>query len=453
MWRYLLRFSLLLLFVTLTSAAACDDDPDDPGGAAGSSGGTGGGAPGTGGTGGDPGSGGDGGDGGDAGQGGEGGEGGEGGNAGEGGKGGDGGEGGDGWPDSADCNDYEGIGHEEACVLLAESLCEVESRCFISRFSSDEECVERTTLACLTFSLAEQAADVAALRGPFIGLDCEAAYLLVGDREFEGFEVQIDPAESCWTGRGELEEGDPCFFDQQCAEGACIEGLDGGCGTCGAPKDEGESCYSDEECADGLQCLWDDGDSTCAPMSDLGESCEGPHRCRDGLTCLEEGQEFVCVLPAQEGEPCDWDDDGCAPGLVCRDGTCEVPLFGDVGDPCGVHWSDCSEQLGLICDWESETCLEPDYAELGEACGDTEEGFVLCEPNAFCQTPGLGQPGTCIEKWVPDGEFCEPGGFLGPGGPPCTWPAKCVNNICQLPSLEICDDMGGGGGGIGPLGR
>ena len=212
----------------------------------------------------------------------------------------------------------------------------------LSRFSDEENCVDERleegsdiNLFFRGISQAEQAGRFRFDTGVFQSCvegrinalnSCDADFVL-GDAG----PLEVSDECSGVPGEGLVDDGDPCFFDYECA----IKGSQ--CLSPGALENP-EACTVDDDCGNDEVC--DDG--FCAVDTGV----------------IEIHDDKICIRPIEEGEDCSFDPDFpnlppfCEFGTICitaQDGdqTCEVPR--EDGDNCLVT-SDC--ERGLFCDLE-----------------------------------------------------------------------------------------------------
>lgn len=190
--------------------------------------------------------------------------------------------------------------------------------------------------------------------------NCDADFVL-GDAG----PVEVNDACEGIPGTGLVGEGDPCFFDFECAApgSRCLtpfvlEELD----SCSNNDD----CRSDEECINGL-CIFQPenieihDDKICINPIPEGERCDAdpdfpllPSFCEAGTFCLitSAGDPPTCEFPFFEGDECfNQGDDECEAGTFCEtdnngDSTCE--LLKQEGDDCNDS-GECD--IGLFCDF------------------------------------------------------------------------------------------------------
>jgi len=222
---------------------------------------------------------------------------------------------------------------------------------------------------------------------------------------------------------GELDYGDPCEDDGQCATGLCML-VAAGSRVCTQTCDALRS-----PCPDGAPCREAEGlGSICLPGAARveGEPCEGADACVDGLVCYDAGAGGVCTR-------------GCAPlgrhncpgGTGCRAvdaerGVC-VP---DGGDPAGQSCS---------LDDDRETCAPEAVCVEGvvegavclQYCSTEEDGRPSCPAGRRCYGlgPGLAPLGVCP---LEDGR----------SGDPCASFVDCASAVCTATPLgQICSDL------------
>lgn len=117
----------------------------------------------------------------------------------------------------------------------------------------------------------------------------------------------------------------------------------------------------------------------------LDEDCAGVAFCkRDGNSCPGE-----CTALLGAGETCSEDDD-CAEGLACANGTARCAAPGRLGEPCG-RVTDAACAAGLVCIGVDSAraqpgeCSDPEElfaAQLGEDCDLDNQ--VLCADELAC---------------------------------------------------------------------
>ncbi len=132
---------------------------------------------------------------------------------------------------------------------------------------------------------------------------------------------------------------------QACLQGECASGAVCVKEMCQPLPGDSEPCWQNA-CAAGLRC--DFNTNTCAPLVEEGEPCIYPEDCAEGLTCSEFVADGVCVVLPGEGEGC-FNGSYCASGLECAfDNTCVRPPPMTCLLPFCIHRSDglCDEPEG-----------------------------------------------------------------------------------------------------------
>jgi len=136
-----------------------------------------------------------------------------------------------------------------------------------------------------------------------------------------------------------------------------------------------------------------------------------------------------CVLPQPEGATCIGGD--CAGALFCNRSISDAgaPICVKPGAASAICSSsaDCLTEAGLRC--ASGVCAEPTFGSLGERC---DFAGRLCERGTSCPYPVLPPPLMCQTN-ATDGSGCHD--VLGPR---CSFPANCLDGICQLPRDAAC---------------
>ena len=219
---------------------------------------------------------------------------------------------------------------------------------------------------------------------------------------------------ACVSEPGMLADGTPCQRDPQCAGGQCdrrsVASPDGGssrpaCGIC-LRSDAG---ISTPTCGD-------------------GGACQSPERCLHD----DNPPSPRCVLPQPEGAPCI--GGGCAGALFCSRSLADAGASicvqrGAAGAIC-TSSAECLTEAGLRC--ASGVCAVPTFGSLGESC---DFAGRLCERGTSCPYPGLPPTNDVLicRARAPDGSSCH-----DIFGPHCSYPANCLDGICQLPRDAEC---------------
>ncbi len=221
------------------------------------------------------------------------------------------------------------------------------------------------------------------------------------------------PIEACERMlRGQLEVGDACAFDGECASGACDEPVcprDTCCAGACLPTRvaaEGEPCATDGECVRGTFCS---SQGACTPPSARGQPCRLDAHCDHGLLCIgaTELQDGACRTAPLLGESCPYLR--CAEvGARCGDAQLCVPV-GLPGALCTTD-ADCSP---LTLCGPAGACI--DVPHLGEPCG------FQCAGEAWCSQ------GTCIAPLE--------------NKAPCTASNQCASQFCtEGVAFDQCED-------------
>lgn len=215
-------------------------------------------------------------------------------------------------------------------------------------------------------------------------------------REMEGCRTVADcmPTELCRSGECVMRE---CDVSDDCASGACDEGL---CVACSSESD----CDEGEVCSGG-----DCTERECVATSD----CTGGEACVGG----------VCLPCTSDGQ--------CSAGDACHHGSCvERECFAS---------TECSG--GLVCDMGRCLPCGPSVACEGLlACIDGACG--ACTTDAECGTDRRCRSGQCFTLCTVDGVRCSDPGVLG-----CrdrTEPLPCGEAFCAgdfrvFGAPSICD--------------
>ncbi|MDP2342766.1 MAG: hypothetical protein Q8O67_17555 [Deltaproteobacteria bacterium] len=245
---------------------------------------------------------------------------------------------------------------------------------------------------------------------------------------------------------GQVDDGDVCFGDEECAgrgsecevdrnddndDGVFVVTLEG---TCKGQGDEGEPCLPGGLCNDGLLCLVDDElfEQRCTPPAAVGALCGNDGECQEGLRCREdENFESRCTAPGGDGADCEIEQD-CTEGLSCLpdenfDRFCRVP--GTLGVSCNGN-AEC--QTGLLCATGAggggQVCSTT--SGVGEICPG---GVAQCEPGLDCRFDDVNR---CLIG--ASGDPCDNGERCG-AGLLCRTNANQGRDECQ-PPLGLNDD-------------
>jgi hypothetical protein len=349
------------------------------------------------------------------------------------------------------------------CVDAAKASCELQFRCCtavereqtfgainlaVGPYSSEGGCVDVFTRRCEAQSQAQDEA-IAASRLSFDEDRANECLTRLKDAVAEcdpnGF--FNDPDGECDNlVEGQVDDGDPCFGDDECAgagsecevdrndddDGVFVVTIEG---TCKGQGDEGEPCLPGGLCNGELRCTLDQEtfEQTCQPPADVGDLCNNDDDCSDGLRCRQdENLENRCTAPGGDGAACDNDVD-CAEGLACLadqnfDRFCRVA--GSLGVSCSGS-DDC--QIGLLC--------ATGAAGLGQVCSTTSGvgeacpgGTAQCEPGLDCRFDG--DESRCLAG--ANGDPCDNGERCG-AGLICRDDPNQGRDECQ-PPLGLDDD-------------
>lgn len=286
------------------------------------------------------------------------------------------------------------IAYDELVDAQAAAICEYFVACGYA--TSTELCIDQWARVSLSSGDLDAAVDNGTVRYDAAAAgDCLDALGAASCASFlEGFDE-----ESCdQVFQGTIENGNPCWIDEQCISQYCeVEACAMACcqGTCLAPLPEagvGDDC-SLQDCVDGAYCDFET--SLCAAQGAAGEPCPVGYECADSLTCIA----GTCEVPPGEGEPCA--EFQCANPFACdiESGTCQR-LRGE-GQACTPDASICA--LGLTCDPSSSTCTPP--GGIGSPCGG-DIFFSSCAGEAYCAYDFETGEGTC-QPLVANGGACD----------------------------------------------
>ncbi len=198
-----------------------------------------------------------------------------------------------------------------------------------------------------------------------------------------------------------------CSSGQLCIDNICLNS-----GSIGTPCSANTDCLGPLICGNNIcrlplpQCLVDANcpsdqvclDRNCVQEGSVGTSCNDTADCVNGLTCLNNS----CQVPSVG---CQTDDD-CIPGQVCLNTICVAD--GSVGTPC-MATADCLN--GLVC--EDGTCQMP---------------TVGCQTDTDCPANQICLNNICVRQGSP-GTNCMVNSD-------CNLGLICTNNVCRVPSLR-----------------
>lgn len=250
------------------------------------------------------------------------------------------------------------------------------------------------------------------------------------------------------------EDGDPCTLADQCADGACLSGVQDPCldGDLCTSEDclEGSGCaLTPIPCADGLMCTVD----TC--VSDTG-CVSTPVVCAGGgEPCLDWSCDTLtgaCTSEATSGAGCD-DGDPCTAGDVCAGASCAGIYDCSDDDPCTLDScgpNGCEYQPiadGVPCD-DGIACSSGDTCYFG-----TCQGLSLdCVDGDPCTNDAC-ENGACIHEMDPMCVGDDVCGVPKSGGKGCsdgidsTLADMCIQGFCR--GFEL--DRVKGSGDVGHL--
>ena len=264
----------------------------------------------------------------------------------------------------------------------------------------------------------------------------------------------------------QLQNGQPCTENDDCASRACITGVCSNAGLVGDTCDpyDSQDCAGNIECADtvcgGLDAACGGNDDTlcngafvcingrCSTLSTLNGDCDASNSdCAGPYVCVHD----KCVNPSPASGNCDVTDGNtdCAEPLTCAlSGIC-----GGVGSDCGYNDDSlCATSNGLVCVQGScqrpksngGSCDENDdcrnvcifgvcdtVSRIGEQCDASND----CENGVTCGSQLCGGEGaTCDnneDHWCQNSLVCLPGGMCGA---PLSASASCdENGDCSSP--------------------
>lgn len=256
--------------------------------------------------------------------------------------------------------------------------------------------------------------------------------------------VAVIPSLSCepnWTQLycssdvlvGKVEGPGPCYLDEECASGECLQ--TNGCpGTCEPLRKAGEPCghrRNGDPLCDPRTAKCDTTSSLCVALS-LDDACVTDSDCVVGQFCQRPGTagsckplgtvDCRCVSRGPAGAECStWF--ACQDGLYCDGTTCRAP--GKSGEPCRFGSTFC--EIPLTClrspDLVNGVCGVP-RAE-GEECLRSSD----CAPNSTCRGADLVAQPPLQGKCGPFGSLNEPCGTSGANY--CSIGLSCRSGTCQ----------------------
>jgi hypothetical protein len=243
---------------------------------------------------------------------------------------------------------------------------------------------------------------------------------------------------------GTIQQGQPCKWIYECAQGRCDPGAPGACpATCGKVAQLGQSC-GDTPCdlRAGLRCV----DNVCSQLKGAGEKCSSTSDCQLDFFC---DSSSGCTQRGSENAVCS-DFDQCAPGLFCNlgseGGLCQKQFT--AGQSCTAFSAEaitfaCADgylckgfssskssttagscalmgQVGAVCDAAAQvTGCTDGLVCKGAACAlkpvdgactsndDCKEGVAFCNASSQCQ-PLIAEGQACASSDQCATSFCDP---------------------------------------------
>lgn len=196
--------------------------------------------------------------------------------------------------------------------------------------------------------------------------------------------------------------------------------LDGPCGECSKNAD----CGDDAACSPD----WRTRKNACFRSTcERDEDCAATERCLP-ISATEDGVAVTTCAPIgtqREGESCDEarrsPEEGCAAGLVCLRGTCQIDCTGKP-DACASGFECIASYDGWACDRVScanVKCAEGFECRQGVCTSGVDcTRLDACEPGQVCQTIGFDQRwvSACYDRCTAEepcggGRSCHP--YLG----------------------------------------
>ena len=243
-------------------------------------------------------------------------------------------------------------------------------------------------------------------------------------------------------GGGGRANGEACTLGEDCATGACVDGIccesacTGDCEACnvagqvgscvplkGMPRPgrpaclgQGTPCAGACDGSDRDACKYPAGETTCAPAACAAGKAVARAVCSGGGVCLP-ATEVSCAPYACDGPICAGGcsaSNPCTAGHHCNAGRCMA--LGVAGAACAAG-DQCATGF----------CVD------GRCCG--QKACSACEA---C----TGSNGTCAKLTSgtdPDScaGTCAPGGCKKPGGQACSAPSECLSGFCA--TGRCCD--------------
>jgi hypothetical protein len=200
---------------------------------------------------------------------------------------------------------------------------------------------------------------------------------------------------------GQVELGDSCETNDQCAGDAYCEQSEATCGVCAELLADGVSCENNNDCASG-KCR---SNGACGPFAEQGDACDDDEDCVGQLVCNETCEPQGAV---SAGDACAEFTECGFPfsGFFCNEQGMECEAFLELGADC----NDGSLALGLCnlveyetCDTATLKCIAPTLVGVGQQCNFTRG--LKCEPGLLCEG---GENGRCAETG--EGAACDAAG-------------------------------------------
>lgn len=141
----------------------------------------------------------------------------------------------------------------------------------------------------------------------------------------------------------------------------------------------------------------------------------------------------ACRFDAQcESLYCESSGQGC--------GTCAEqqgnlrPVVGEAceeGRACENQFLTCQDEVCTAATCENGRCPPP-LSAVGRGCGGLEEDAASCDFGGLCLSQNDMGSGVCTAP-VRESETCDTW-----EGPPCLFPARCIEGVCTLPQSVSC---------------
>ena len=283
---------------------------------------------------------------------------------------------------------------DEACAADAESWCGPLERCaplsLQELYGDKATCLVRDKLSCVAYLQTRNTESASQLLACANALNAETC-----DEYLYG---STTPA-ACKVPPGPLGDGAACTYGAQCQSLHCATAAGAPCGVCKQKSPEGGPCARSSDCTGGHCSL---AAMTCVARPGLGQPCSG--NCNGALICAPATPDAsdgsgICQTPLGNGAACDPEVDLCDPLWV-----------------------------GATCDPNTRKCVTTQtVAGPGQGC-DT----AWCSGGASCTIADTDGGGFVCVAAPADGAACDP------VDKPCFRPARCVDNVCRLPTPNAC---------------